>query len=146
VLGIGLAFLWEALDTRVRSAEEIDERLKLPLLGRLPEPAKRLRMENRLAMVDEPTSAGAEAFRMLRTNVDFANLERGAKTIMVTSAVEGEGKSTTAANLAVAFARSGKRVVLIDLDLRRPFVDKFFTANGHPGVTQVALGMASLEE
>jgi Mrp family chromosome partitioning ATPase len=146
VLGIGLAFLWEALDTRVRSAEEIDERLHLPLLGRLPEPAKRLRAQNRLAMVDEPNGVGAEAFRILRTNLEFANLERGAKTIMVTSALESEGKSTTAANLAVAFARAGKRVVLVDLDLRRPFVDKFFTLNGHPGVTQVALGMATLDE
>ena len=146
VLGIGLAFLWEALDTRVRSAEEIDERLKLPLLGRLPEPAKRLRTQNKLAMVDDPTGLGAEAFRILRTNLEFANLERGAKTIMVTSGLESEGKSTTAANLAVAFARAGKRVVLVDLDLRRPFVDKFFTANGHPGVTQVALGVATLDE
>jgi Mrp family chromosome partitioning ATPase len=146
VLGIGLAFLWEALDTRVRSAEEIGERLHLPLLGRLPEPAKRLRAHNRLAMVGEPGGVGAEAYRILRTNLEFANLERGAKTIMVTSALESEGKSTTAANLAVAFARAGKRVVLADLDLRRPFVDKFFTANGHPGVTQVALGMATLDD
>ena len=146
VLGIGLAFLWEALDTRVRSADEIDERLHLPLLARLPEPPKKLRAANRLAMVDEPTSIHAEAFRMLRTNLEFANLERGAKTIMVTSAIEREGKSTTAANLAVAFARAGKKAILVDLDLRRPFVDKFFTANGHPGETQVALGMATLDQ
>jgi Mrp family chromosome partitioning ATPase len=146
VLGIGLAFLWEALDTRVRSAEEIGERLKLPLLGRLPAPPKRLRATNSLGMVADPNGVHAEAFRMLRTNVDFANLERGARTILITSAVEAEGKSTTAANLAVAFARSGKRVVLVDLDLRRPFVDKFFPVDGVPGITQVALGLADLDQ
>jgi polysaccharide biosynthesis transport protein len=146
VVGIGLAFLWEALDTRIRSAEEIIERLRLPLLGRLPAPPRRLSSKNRLAMLEEPNGAQAEAFRVLRTNLEFVNLERGAKTVMITSAVEAEGKSTTAANLAVALARAGKRVALVDLDLRRPFVDRFFALNGHPGITQVALGYSTLDE
>jgi polysaccharide biosynthesis transport protein len=146
VLGIALAFLWEALDTRVRSAEEIGERLGgLPLLARVPVPSKRLRAKNRLVMLENPTGVQAETFRMLRTNLDFATLGRDARTIMVTSAVEREGKSTTIANLAVALARSGQRVVLVDLDLRRPFLHRFFDLDG-PGITQVALGRASLEE
>jgi polysaccharide biosynthesis transport protein len=145
VLGIGLAFLWEALDTRVRNAQEIGERLGgLSLLARIPAPDKKLRSTNHLVMVDEPTGVHAEAFRMLRTNLDFATLGRDVRTVMVTSAVQQEGKSTTLANLAVALARSGKRVVLVDLDLRRPFVDKFFRITG-PGLTQVALGQASLD-
>ena len=65
---------------------------------------------------------------------------------MITSAVEQEGKSTTIANLAVALARGGQTVALVDLDLRRPFMDKFFDLGDRPGVTQVALGRASLEE
>jgi polysaccharide biosynthesis transport protein len=146
VLGIGLAFLWEALDTRVRNAQEIGERLGgLSLLARIPAPDKKLRSTNHLVMVDEPTGVHAEAFRMLRTNLDFATLGRDVRTVMVTSAVQQEGKSTTLANLAVALARSGQRVVLVDLDLRRPFVDKFFRIEG-PGLTQVALGQVSLDE
>jgi Mrp family chromosome partitioning ATPase len=146
VLGIGLAFLREALDTRVRSAEEIGERLGgLPLLARVPVPSRKLRAKNRLVMLDSPMGVHAEAFRMLRTNLDFATLGRDARTIMVTSAVEQEGKSTTIANLAVALARTGQRVVLVDLDLRRPFLHTFFDLGG-PGITQVALGHTSLEE
>jgi Mrp family chromosome partitioning ATPase/capsular polysaccharide biosynthesis protein len=143
-LGVGLAFLREALDTRVRSAEAIGERLELPLLARLPAPSKRLRAENRLAMLAEPSGVQAEAFRMLRTNLEFASLGKTAKIVMVTSATEQEGKSTTIANLAVALARSGKHVVLVDLDLRRPFVERFFDVAEGPGLTQVALGIAPL--
>jgi succinoglycan biosynthesis transport protein ExoP len=71
-------------------------------------------------------------------------MERGARTIMVTSAVEQEGKSTTVANLAVAFARGGARVTLVDLDLRRPFLHRFFETDPVPGVTDVALGRSDL--
>jgi Mrp family chromosome partitioning ATPase/capsular polysaccharide biosynthesis protein len=146
VLGIGLALLWEALDTRVRTAHEISERLDgAPLLARLTTPSRRLRSKQRLVMVEEPHSVQAEAFRMLRTNLEFIRLDRDVQTVMVTSAVEQEGKSTTVANLAVALARAGQRVVLVDLDLRRPFLAKFFDLDG-PGVTEVALGYASLDE
>jgi succinoglycan biosynthesis transport protein ExoP len=143
VLGIGIGFLREALDTRVRSAEEIAESLGLPLLARLPEP---LRRDEELVMLTEPTSSRAEAFRVLRTNVEFANLDRGARTIMVTSALEREGKSTTVANLAVAFARAGKRVALVDLDVRRPVLDRFFQLGGVPGLTDVVLGYVEVED
>jgi succinoglycan biosynthesis transport protein ExoP len=146
VLGLGLAFLREALDTRIRSADEIGERLGLPLLARLSAPPRRLRRVNRLVTMAEPNSSEAEAFRMLRTNLDFVRLDKQSQIIMVTSAVEAEGKSTTAANLAVALARGGKRVVLVDLDLRRPFLDQFFPPRTHPGLTHVALGYATLEE
>jgi non-specific protein-tyrosine kinase len=145
LFGICLAFLWEALDTRVRSAKEIGERLGKPLLARLPEPPRRLRAADRLVMLAEPNGVEAEAFRMLRTNLEFANLERDAHAIMVTSALEAEGKSTTVANLALALARTGKRVVLVDLDLRRPYLDRFFDLGERPGLTDVALGRVSLE-
>ena len=146
VLGIGLAFLWEALDTRVRNAEEIGERLGgLALLARIPVPSRRLQKTNTLVMAAEPTGVQAETFRMLRTNLEFATLGRDVRTVMVTSAVEQEGKSTTIANLAIALARAGQRVVLVDLDLRRPFVHRFFDLEG-PGVTQVALGHVSLDQ
>jgi Mrp family chromosome partitioning ATPase len=146
VLGLGLAFLWEALDTRVRSADEIRERLHLPLLARLAEPPRKLRSQDRLVMLAEPHSVGAEAFRTLRTNLDFVALNGAPRTIMVTSAIQSEGKSTTVANLAVASARAGKRVVLVDLDVRRPYIDRFFPFGDRPGLTAVALGYAELED
>ena len=146
VVGIGLGFLREALDTRVRSAEEVSERLGLPLLARVPEPPRRLRSGVGLVMLAEPTGAQAEAFRVLRTNVEFAKLDRDVRTIMVTSALEGEGKSTTVANLAVAYARSGTRAALVDLDVRRPSIDRFFRLGRLPGLTDVALGHVELED
>jgi Mrp family chromosome partitioning ATPase len=146
VLGFGLAFLREALDTRVRSAEEIGERLGLPLIGRLPEPPRRLRKEERLVVLADPRSPGAEAFRMLRTNLEFVRLDHDVKSILITSAVEQEGKSTSVANLAVTLARAGQDVALVDLDLRRPFLDHFFGLGHQPGVTEVAIGQAQLEE
>jgi len=146
ILGIGLVFLWEALDTRVRSADDISRRLGLPLLARIPAPPRKLRNANKLVMREEPHGIQAEAFRMLRTNLEFSRFERNARTIMVTSAVEQEGKSTTVANLAVALARAGQRVVLVDLDLRRPFVDRLFHLDYEWGVTQVVLGHATLDQ
>jgi Mrp family chromosome partitioning ATPase len=146
IAGLGLAFLWEALDTRVRTAEEVHVALGLPLLARLPEPPRRLARQQALAMLEEPKSEHAEPFRILRNNLEFSRLERDARTIMITSAIEGEGKSTTIANLAVAAARGGKRVIVADFDLRRPTLHEFFDLGEPPGLTQVALGTVSLDE
>jgi succinoglycan biosynthesis transport protein ExoP len=147
MLGVGLAFAVEALDTRVRSATEIGDQLGLTLLARVPPPPKGFGRENLLVMLAQPTGAKAEAFRMLRTNLDFVRLEgEDVRVILVTSAVEEEGKSTTAANLALAEARGGLRVALVDLDLRRPYIDRFFGLMQSEGITDVALGSIPLEQ
>jgi polysaccharide biosynthesis transport protein len=146
ILGCALAFLWEALDTRIRSEAGIEERLGLPMLSRLPPPTRKLSAEHRLAMLDDPSDIQAEAIRRLRVNVEFANLDLAARTLMITSSVQQEGKSTTIANLAVALARSGRNVVLVDLDLRRPALATFFGIPGKAGVTDVALGRLPLEK
>jgi capsular exopolysaccharide synthesis family protein len=144
-LGILAAFLREAFDTRVRGEDDITARLGIPLLGRLPRPTRRLARSGQLVMLEDPQSVHGEAFRMLRTNLEFMNLERDVRTIMITSAGEQEGKSTTTANLGIALARSGRRVVLVDLDLRRPFLARFFGLEGRAGLTDVALGHVRLD-
>jgi polysaccharide biosynthesis transport protein len=146
VLGIGLAFLAEALDRRVRSEDEVEEALGLPLLGRVPGPGRSLRKANELVMLVTPTGAHSETFRKLRTSLEFVNFERGARTIMVTSAVQREGKSTTVANLAVALARAGRRVALVDLDLRRPFLHTFFRIRSENGFTDVVVNRIGLDD
>jgi succinoglycan biosynthesis transport protein ExoP len=151
VLGLGIVFLRDTLDTRIRTSAEVEERLGLPLLGRIPEPPRRVRARNKLIMLESPHGAVAEAFKILATNLEFVNLDRQARTIVITSALEGEGKSTTAANLAVAFARAGRRVVLVDMDMRRPNLERFFVPKedptiAAPGLTHVILGRATLDQ
>jgi polysaccharide biosynthesis transport protein len=160
---IGLAFLRDALDRRVRSAEEIAGRLQLRLLGRVPRPPRGARRADELVMLAEPEGPHAEAFRMLRMSLEFVTArpsESGlvsqrvqlrsagqrCRRVMVTSAVEGEGKSTTVANLAVAFALAGRRVILVDLDFRRASLHRFFDLNGKAGLSDVVYGSAQLRD
>jgi polysaccharide biosynthesis transport protein len=146
VVGLALAFLAEALDRRVRDEHEIDAALGLPLLARIPQPPRALRKTNDLVMLRDASGAQAETFRKLRTSIEFVNPDGAARTIMVTSAVEQEGKSTTIANLAVALARGNRRVAVVDLDLRRPFLSQLFHVGGRPGITDVAVKRATLAD
>ncbi len=146
VIGLVLVSLAEALDTRIRHSDEVVSWLGLPLLTRIPIPPRSLRKAGSLGMLDDEGGLQTEAYRKLRINLDFANLQIKARTIMVTSASEQEGKSTTVGNLAVALARAGRRVVLVDLDLRKPYLDHFFDLTGRPGLTDVALGNVTLDQ
>jgi capsular exopolysaccharide synthesis family protein len=144
-LGLGLAVLLEALDPRIRSANKIAQALRLPLLARIPRPPRRIRKRTMPVVVADPSAPEAEAFHILRTNIELANLEHRARAIMVTSATDEDGKSTTAANLAVAFARAGRRVMLVDLDLRGGILHRFFKLNRAPGLTDIARGTAPVD-
>lgn len=146
LIGLALVFLIEALDTRVRSADDVASALGVPLLGRLAGPPKNLRERGDLVMTREPTGHHAEAFRALRTNIELATIDRPARMLLVTSAYEQEGKSTTAANLAVSFALAGRRVILAELDLRRPSLSRLFGVSNTVGLTSIALGAADVDD
>lgn len=140
LLGLGAVFLWEALDRRVRDEEEIHRTLGIPLLARIPAPRGA-----RLAMLDDPSAADAEAVRRLRSSIEFANLDVKAKVLMVTSCVGDEGKTTTISNLAIALARAGHQVALVDLDLRKPMIGRFFGLELRPGLADAAIERIELE-
>ncbi len=146
VFALGLAFLAEALDRRVRTEEELETVLTLPLLGRVARPPRELENKKRLVTLVEPLGPHSEAFRRLRTSIDFVNLERRARTIMFTSAVPREGKSTTAANIAIAYARTGRRVALVDLDVRLPLLHTFFGVRTDRGIADVVVGDETLDQ
>lgn len=99
---------------------------------------------NELITVAEPRSAISEAYRTLRTNLDFASLDRAVKTLVITSAGVGEGKSTTLANLAVVSAQAGRKVILVDADLRRPTLHQILGASNELGLTSMVVDEARL--
>lgn len=152
MLAVGLALVREALDTRVRSTDELVEPLGLPLLARIPRLpfGRRFRRRRQLNMLEHPASAHAEAIRLLRLSLDataFLNERRSTGSIIqLTSAVAGEGKSTTSADLAISFARSGRRVILMDLDVRRPSIAQLFELGPGLGVTDVVLRGAAIDD
>jgi capsular exopolysaccharide synthesis family protein len=142
VVGLGIAaaliVLLEYLDDSFRSSEEITEATGLPLLGsvrRFEGPSDELG----LTAVKMPRSAMAEAYRVARANIQFTNVSGNLSIILVTSARDGEGKTTTASNLATAFALAGKRVLLVDADLRRPGLTRMVRMKDLPGLTTVLI-------
>ena len=135
VLGLGGAFLLNALDRRIRDAGEVERELGIPLLAKLPTPRARGGVQT---ILDRPPDEMAEAVSQLRTSFDFANTDLRAKVVMVTSAGPREGKSTTTTNLAIALARTGRHVVLVDLDLRRPSLTRILHLPDGPGFTDIA--------
>jgi capsular exopolysaccharide synthesis family protein len=139
-----LATLATALDRRPRSGEEVADELGLPLLAKLPEPPRRVTKKMRLLMLERPNGSHAEALRLLRANLEFAIGENGVQVIMFVSAVGTEGKSATAANLGVALARIGERVVVVDLDLRQPRLARYFKLEASPGISDVVFGRTTV--
>ncbi|PJZ02039.1 MULTISPECIES: CpsD/CapB family tyrosine-protein kinase [Bacillus] len=103
-------------------------------------------MRRTVIAMSEPKSLNSEQYRTIRTNIEFASVDRQMKSVMITSASPGEGKSTTAANLAVVFAQQGKKVLLVDADLRRPTVHTAFHLENIIGLTSVLLRKSSLKQ
>ena len=146
VLGLGLAFLVDYLDDRIRSKEDLERAAGgLTVLGLIPAVSGwRNRKDARLISLEDPTAEASEAYRTLRTSLQFLGLDRPMRTLQMTSPVKAEGKSTTMSNLAVSFARAGQRVIVVDCDLRRPRLHQFFGAHNDVGFTSVLLGDAPL--
>ena len=144
--GIGLAFLLEQLDSRLRDPAEVARILRRPILGRIPRISKKMLGESAVIALTHPDGHQAEAFRLLRTNLDFMRVDDDVKSIVVTSSAQGEGKSVTVANLAVTLAMGGKKVFIIDADLRRPRQHQYFGLENSVGLSTVVTGQTSLDD
>jgi capsular exopolysaccharide synthesis family protein len=146
-LGVVLAFVRDRTDDRLRGREDLAERLDRPVLASIPPLSKRVRQEgslrwkrrhrNSLVTLEQPNSPAAESYRTLRTRMARLASQLDINSVMVVSAGVGEGKSTTAANLAVVLAETGKDVLLVSADLRRPRVHQFFGLSNRTGLSNL---------
>lgn len=156
-LGLVLAFMRESFDTSIGTIEGVEEYLKLPVLGVIPAFSDKDQREaaakalptvspeavdifSRLVCLYDPKSILSEGYRSFRTNMQFACRDQNIKTVLFTSAGLGEGKTTTVVNLALTFAQDGKRILLVDADLRRPIINRRLGLPREPGLTDVLVG------
>jgi len=134
VLVVGLIVLFESLDNTIKKADHVTQRLKLAVLGSITghasEPGKPV-------AITQPRSSVVEAFRTLRTNIQFSSVDVPISSLLVTSPMLGDGKSTVASNLAVVMAQAGQQVILIDADLRRPRLHTIFALRNRPGLSRL---------
>ena len=157
LIGTALAFLIDGMNTSLRSLEDVGRNLQLPTLGVIPSLAGADKSGRKIALLAKGGGNGKhaarlvnasapafESFRTLRTSLIFSNAVQSLKTIVVSSAAPGDGKSTTTANLAAAFAQQGMRVLAIDCDFRRGRLHSFFGFSRSPGLTNVILGQTDL--
>jgi len=143
-LGLAAAILREVLDNTVRSPQVLRTMSEAPVLGVIA--ADRGSRKSPLIVDNHARSVRAEAFRQLRTNLQFIDAARPVGVLVVTSSIANEGKSTTAINLAVSFSDSGRRVLLIEADLRRPRVAEYLGLEGAVGLTNVLVGQAAIDD
>ena len=132
-LAVGVILLVEALDDTIKGPMDVEKNLRLPILGVI------LQMPDNEALITakEPRSPISEAFRSLRTNIQFTSVDFHLKTLLVTSATPQDGKTTVISNLAVVLAQGGKKVTLVDSDLRKPKVHKMFGLSNSKGLTSL---------
>jgi tyrosine-protein kinase len=146
-LGVGFGFLKHRTDNRLRERHQLEQTLGSPVLSVIPRvEGWRNRDEAKLITVTDPLAPASEAYRVLRPVILAAAAAHEVKTIMVVSPMAGEGKSTTAANLAVVLAQSGRSVALVSVDLRRPRVHEFFELSKEPGIADFLTDNATVEE
>lgn len=144
LVGVAAAILREMLDVTIKNAETLRTVAGAPVLAVVPFDGDA--KAKPLVMAGNPHSPRAEAFRHLRTNLQFVDVDRPVKAIVITSSVPDEGKSTTAVNLAIAFAEMGRRVLLIEADLRRPRVADYLGLEGAVGLSNVLAGQVVVDD
>lgn len=138
ILAAGAAFLLEYLDDSLKNPDDVQKALALTTLGAIPVMPETA-TQGELAVVASSHSMASEAFRVLRTNLRFAGVDRPLKTLLITSPSPSEGKSLTVANLGAALAQAGERVILVDADLHRPRLHRIFSLRNNRGVTSALL-------
>lgn len=143
-LGLLAAVLRTKLDNRIRGEEDLRQVTNSPLLGGISFDNDAIRKP--LLTQTAPQSPRAESFRQIRTNLQFANVSGQARSVLVTSSLPGEGKSTTATNLAIALSQAGQSVCLIDADLRRPMVSEYLGLERNAGLTTALVGLADVDD
>ena len=143
-LGLVLAIAAETIDRTVRTVDEAAGLTSRPVLGRIPLASEE--QGGNLPMLRHPTGPVAESFRDLRTNLRFVGDAEPPRSVVVTSSIQGEGKSVTSTNLALAAVATGQRVVLVDADLRRPAIGKMFGLEDQVGLSTVLAGEHDLDE
>lgn len=139
VLGVGLAFFIEYLDTSVKTMEDVESFLQVPVLAVIPKNIS-------LLINESPDNPDAEAYRIMRTNIEFNRKNPEASTITIVSGGTGEGKSTTMANIAYTFAQGGYSTLIVDADLRRPSQYRIFGVSNDVGLTDYLTSDIELEE
>jgi polysaccharide biosynthesis transport protein len=137
MLVAGIVFLVEYLDDTLKTPEDVERVLGLPVLGFVAQMPYKDKQPDVVYVAQQPRSPISEAFRALRTNLEFASVQEPIRSILVTSSEPEEGKSTVAANLAAILALSGKRVALVDADLRHPHVHQFFDLPNRDGLSNL---------
>ena len=145
MLAAGIIFLIEYLDDTLKVPEDVERVLGIPLIGFVAEMQSGAKGEAEIYVSRQPRSPVSEAFRSLRTNLEFAAVDKPLRTILVTGAEAGDGKTTVASNLAAIFAQGGKRVLLLDCDLRRPRIHKFLGIQNRVGLTDLFRDSLSIE-
>jgi capsular exopolysaccharide synthesis family protein len=138
-LGVGLALLRERLDDRFHSRADVEEVLRVPALGSIPMYKTGKRGRFKPAVLTDPSSPTSEAYRTLRTNLEFTAAQHDLRSIVVSSAAAGEGKSATSANLGIALAQAGRRVILLSADLRRPTLERYFGLEAPIGLSTLLI-------
>jgi len=150
-LSIGSCFVIEYLDRTVKTVQDVRERLGLPLLGEIPlidssRKKKEKPSPDDLIIYEKSTSTVAEAFRTLRTNLQYLAPEKELKSLVISSAAPREGKTFVVANLALTLSQMGHRTLIIDADFRKPGIEKIFGVEGKPGLSDAIIGEVSWRE
>jgi polysaccharide biosynthesis transport protein len=156
VLSMGTAFFLERIDSTVKIPEDIKQHLNIPYLGPVPDfsslhdedktEMEAIKFKNELITLANPKSTASEAYRGIRTNILFSSADVSPQVMLISSSAPAEGKTVTAANLAIVMAQMGNKVLLIDCDMRKPKINKIFETSRDIGISTILVGRCEIDE